>query len=123
MVSREVKANICGTNVSVRLFMCVNPCSACCVWPDVYWSSHESQLDFGCSLIGCRWDETTKQRNSKRINGWRMDSPLTINISMNGNAMKYIRETVSQFPCPKLEIKKQNACILHDTRDVVGYNL
>lgn len=38
--------------------------------------------------------------------GWGRDSPLTINISINGRAMRYIRET----PCPKLEIKRQTIC-------------
>lgn len=37
-----------------------------------------------------------------------MDSPLTINISMNGKAMRHIRKTVSCFPFPKLEIKRKH---------------
>ena len=45
-----------------------------------------------------------------------MDSPLTINITMNGKAMRYLREAVSCFPCPKLDIKRQNICFYaHET--------
>lgn len=50
-------------------FVCESQLDLLCEWPDVYWSSYESQLDCSHCLTGSRWCKIcNKTQNSKGIN-------------------------------------------------------
>lgn len=51
---------------------------------------------------------TTKHTHSKEIGS--MEGPTSRNGSMNRKAARHSRRSVSCFPCPKLEVRRQNIC-------------